>query len=46
MKIAVLHGPRDLRIEQRALDTANLGPHDVWIKTQITALKIGTDRNV
>jgi threonine dehydrogenase-like Zn-dependent dehydrogenase len=44
MKIAVLHGPRDLRIEEQPLDADRLEPHDVWIKTQITALKIGTDR--
>ena len=44
MKVAVLHGPRDLRIEDQALDTANLGPHDLWVETEITAFKIGTDR--
>jgi threonine dehydrogenase-like Zn-dependent dehydrogenase len=44
MKIAVLHGPRDLRIEEQPLDTGNLGPDEIWIKTRITALKIGTDR--
>lgn len=44
MKIAILHGPRDLRIEDRPLDTDNLKPDEVWIETQITALKIGTDR--
>jgi threonine dehydrogenase-like Zn-dependent dehydrogenase len=43
MKIAVLHGPRDLRIEARELDTT-LGPHQVHVKTQISAFKIGTDR--
>ena len=26
MKIAILHGPRDLRIEEQALDTHNLNP--------------------
>jgi threonine dehydrogenase-like Zn-dependent dehydrogenase len=44
MKIAMLHGPRDLRIEEQDLDTSNLGPDEIWIETQITALKIGTDR--
>jgi polar amino acid transport system substrate-binding protein len=44
MKIAVLHGPRDLRIDERELDTTSLKPDDVWVETQITALKIGTDR--
>lgn len=44
MKIAILHGPRDLRIEEQPLDTSNLAPHDIWIETEISALKIGTDR--
>lgn len=44
MKIAVLYGPRDLRIEEQPLDTRNLGPHDIWVQTCISALKIGTDR--
>lgn len=44
MKIAVLHGPRDLRIEEQELDTGNLKPDEIWVETQITALKIGTDR--
>ena len=41
---AMLYGPRDLRIEDDVLDMGNLGPHDVWVQTKITALKIGTDR--
>ena len=44
MKIAMLHGPRDLRIDEVELDTENLGEHDVWVQTEISALKIGTDR--
>ena len=44
MKIAMLHGPRDLRIEEQPLDTANLKPDELWIETEITAFKIGTDR--
>ena len=44
MKIAMLYGPRDLRIEDRPLDTDSLGPHDLWVETVISALKIGTDR--
>ena len=43
MKVAVLHGPRDLRIEDHPLETDNLGPHDIWVETEITPLKIGTD---
>ena len=44
MKVAILHGPRDLRIENQPLATDKLGPHDLWVQTQISALKIGTDR--
>ena len=44
MKIAVLHGPRDLRIEEQPLDVAELKPDEIWVETEISALKIGTDR--
>ncbi len=44
MKKAILHGPRDLRIEDVALDASSLKPHDIWVRTEITAFKIGTDR--
>ena len=44
MKIPILHGPRDLRVEDQDLDTGNLKPHEVWVETQISAFKIGTDR--
>lgn len=44
MKIPILYGPRDLRIEDQALDTTSLAADDVWIETQISAFKIGTDR--
>lgn len=44
MKIAILHGPQDLRIEERPLDTSQLKPQDIWVETRITAMKIGTDR--
>src|SRR5262245_19716668 len=44
MKIAILRGPRDLVVEEQPVDTSNLGPDGVWIRTSITALKIGTDR--
>ncbi len=44
MKIAMLRGPRDLRIEEQPLDTSHLKPHDIWVETRISALKIGTDR--
>ena len=44
MKIAILRGPRDIVIEDREMDTSNLGPHDIYVETEITALKLGTDR--
>ena len=44
MKIAILHGPRDLRIEEQPLDTSHLEPDQIWVETRISALKIGTDR--
>lgn len=44
MKIAILHGPRDLRIEEQSLDTDHLAPDAIWVETKISALKIGTDR--
>jgi len=44
MKIAILHGPGDLRVEEHHLDTSNLGPREIWVQTEITAFKIGTDR--
>ena len=44
MKIAMLNGPRDLHIEEQPLDTGNLDAHEIHVKTEISALKIGTDR--
>ncbi len=44
MKIAILHGPRDLRIEEQALDASQLADDEIHVKTRISALKIGTDR--
>jgi polar amino acid transport system substrate-binding protein len=44
MRIAILHGPQDLRIEEQPLDTGNLEPEELWVETEITAFKIGTDR--
>ncbi|MFN0170201.1 MAG: zinc-binding dehydrogenase [Bryobacteraceae bacterium] len=45
MKIAILRGPRDLRIEEQPLlNTGNLAPDEVWVQTRISAFKIGTDR--
>ncbi len=45
MKLAMLHGPRDLRIEDHeSPDPSRLEPDQVWVQTEISALKIGTDR--
>ena len=44
MKIAMLYGPGDLRLEEQDLETRNLAPEEVWVETRITAFKIGTDR--
>jgi threonine dehydrogenase-like Zn-dependent dehydrogenase len=44
MKTAILYGPRDLRLEDQPLETDNLGPYEIWVETQISAFKIGTDR--
>ena len=43
MKIAMLYGGGDLRLEEHDLDTTNLGPNEVWVKTEVTAFKSGTD---
>ena len=44
MRRAVLHGPRDLRLEDFILDTKNLDGDEVWVETEVTALSTGTDR--
>ncbi len=44
MKQVVLRGPRDLVIEDAEMDTSHLGPHEIYVETEITALKLGTDR--
>jgi len=44
MKAWILHGPRDLRLEERELDTKNLGPDDVYVETDFSSLSTGTDR--
>ena len=33
-----------MHIEEHQLDTSNLEPSEIWVKTEISALKIGTDR--
>ena len=44
MKRVILRGPRDMIIEDFEANTSNLGPHDMYVETEITALKLGTDR--
>ena len=44
MKIAILNGPRDLQIEDQELDASKLADDEIWVKTRISAFKIGTDR--
>lgn len=44
MKQAVLHGPRDLRVEDLILDVDHLEPDRVWVHTLVSALSTGTDR--
>ena len=43
-KQVILRGPKDLYIKDIDLDTDNLAPHEIWVQTEISALKIGTDR--
>ena len=44
MRIAILHGPRDLRIEDQPLNVDSLAADEIHVETEISALKIGTDR--
>lgn len=44
MKIAMLHGPRDLRIEDWDFDASQLEDDQIWVETEVTGFKIGTDR--
>ncbi len=44
MKIAMLHGPRDLRIEEHDLASPFLEDDQIWVETLVTGFKIGTDR--
>ncbi|MEC7227143.1 MAG: hypothetical protein VXW00_09760, partial [Candidatus Latescibacterota bacterium] len=44
MKIAMLHGPRDLRIEEHDLTSPSLEDDQIWVETLVTGFKIGTDR--
>jgi len=44
MRAWILKGPRDLRLEEMALDTDNLGPKEVYVETEVSALSTGTDR--
>ena len=44
MKQAILHGPRDLRVEEFELDTEHLDPDQLWVEVEVSALSTGTDR--
>ena len=44
MKIAMLHAARDLRIEDWNFDGSQLEDDQIWVETQVTGFKIGTDR--
>jgi threonine dehydrogenase-like Zn-dependent dehydrogenase len=44
MKIAILHGPGDLRLEERPPFGDDLAPDEIEVETRLTALKPGTDR--
>ncbi len=41
MKQATLYGVGDLRMEERALDTANLDADQLYVETEVTALSTG-----
>lgn len=44
MKIALLHGPGDLRLEDRPGPDGPLAPDEIEVETRVSALKPGTDR--
>jgi threonine dehydrogenase-like Zn-dependent dehydrogenase len=43
MKVAVLHGPRDLRIEDQPDLSRDLGPHQLLLQTLVTGVSTGTE---
>ena len=43
MKQAIMHGARELRIEDRFLDPSRLEPDQLYVQTEVTALSTGTD---
>lgn len=44
MKAWILHGPRDLRLEDVELNSDTLQPNEVYVETDASALSTGTDR--
>lgn len=40
----ILYDAGDLRLEEEDFDPSHLGPREVWVKTLVSAFKIGTDR--
>ncbi len=43
MKQAILYAARDLRLEERPLDSESLEPQQIYVETEVTALSTGTD---
>ena len=43
MRQAVLHGARDLRIEEVSLDLTSLQSKEIYVETEVSALSTGTD---
>ena len=44
MKIAVLWDPRQITFEEREINSQTLAPNQIFVETELTAFKIGTDR--
>jgi threonine dehydrogenase-like Zn-dependent dehydrogenase len=40
----ILHGPRDLRLEELPFDGEHLAPDEIWVRADFSALSTGTDR--
>jgi threonine dehydrogenase-like Zn-dependent dehydrogenase len=44
MIAALLHGPRNLTLDEQELETEALKPDELWVQTEVSALSTGTDR--
>lgn len=40
---AILYGAGDLRLEERPLDPNSIGPDEIYVQTEVSALSTGTD---